>query len=231
MAETTKKEKDPGEVVLKGVILSFPWVITPQEGKVDKDTGKKGADKYNCSLLVLKTDKEQLGKLKTARGKVTLAKYGAESKVPKYRPDKICYRDGDLEDWEGYAGKIYVSASATLDKPPKLVDRDKTELDKTEAAKRFYGGAVVNAVIRLWCQDNEHGKRLNAEIKALQFVKHGERCGAKPVDIDDVFDDISDQDFGDDIGGSDDDFGGDDDDLLGGGGGSSSSSDDDDLLG
>ncbi len=36
-------------------------------------------------------------------------------------------------------------------------------------------------MIRLWYQDNHYGKRINASLRNVQFVKDGEPFGAKPV--------------------------------------------------
>jgi len=45
-----------------------------------------------------------------------------------------------------------------------------------------YAGCYVNMSIRLWAQDNQFGKRVNAQLRAVQFVKDGEAFGDKPVD-------------------------------------------------
>jgi hypothetical protein len=38
-------------------------------------------------------------------------------------------------------------------------------------------------------QDNKHGKRANAMLKSVQFLRDGESFGAAPVNPDDEFDD------------------------------------------
>jgi hypothetical protein len=50
----------------------------------------------------------------------------------------------------------------------------------------------------VWAQDNKYGKRINASLEAIQFVRHGEAFGAKPVIAEEVFDDLG----GDDDGGA-----------------------------
>ena len=47
---------------------------------------------------------------------------------------------------------------------------------------------------------NEFGKRINANLRAVQFVKDGEAFGVKPVDAEDEFDVLE----GDAAGGDDD---------------------------
>ena len=48
-------------------------------------------------------------------------------------------------------------------------------------------------VIRLWWQDNQFGKRINASLEVVRFRKDGEAFGAAPVSAD-VLDDIDDED-------------------------------------
>ena len=48
----------------------------------------------------------------------------------------------------------------------------------------IYSGCMVNMVVQLWAQDHpEYGKRINANLKAIQFFEHGPAfSGAAPVD-------------------------------------------------
>jgi hypothetical protein len=220
MAETAKKEV-LGEVKLKGVILSFAALFEPADDSKDKETGETIKGQYKANGLMKKgtpETAENMAKIKAASTQVKLAKYHDESKFPKYKPEKVCLRDGDLENWEGYEGHWYISSNSA--DMPVLLDRVRDEKGKwvelTKAnggPKKLYSGAVVNIIVRIWAQDNEYGKRINAEIKAVQFVKHGTPfSGRAPVDPESAFDD--------------DDVGADDLDMENGAG----YSDDDDLI-
>jgi hypothetical protein len=71
-----------------------------------------------------------------------------------------------------------------------------------------YAGCYVNATIVVWAQDNEHGKRINAQVKAVQFFKDGEAFGAAAVNPDDEFtDDMAGEVGGDFTDDEDDDDG------------------------
>lgn len=175
-----------GEVRLRNVRLSFAHLFEPQEGKVDDATGVKGEPRYGCSFLIPKnTDegKANMAALKKASAEVKEAKWGKNQ--PNLKPEKLCVRDGDLESYDGYEGHFYCSAGNA--RQPVLVDRDRTPLDK--GSGKLYSGCYVNAIVRLWAQDNKHGKRLNASLEAVQFLRHGEAFGAKPVDPMSAFDD------------------------------------------
>ena len=52
-------------------------------------------------------------------------------------------------------------------------------------------GNFYNAILRIWPQDNNFGKRLNCSLEAVQYVSPGERFGAKAVDVSSEFDDLS----------------------------------------
>lgn len=196
-----------GEVILKNVRLSFADLFKP--GKPQKnDDGETVPGKYKCNLLLEKGTEDtnrQIKQMKAVAEQVKAEKWG--KKIPKLKPEKVFLRDGDTEDWDGYEGCFYVSANNQ--NQPVLVDRKKDAKGKwieltiqNGGPKLLYSGCYVNAIIRIWAQDNQHGKRLNASIESVQFVKHGEAfSGGKPVDPNEKFEDMEDDDE-DDIGGS-----------------------------
>ena len=200
-----------GQVFLKNVRLSFADIFKP--GKPQKnDKGEMVPGKFKANGLMLKTDpdtKTNLAKIKKASEQIKEDKWGKPEKWPKLKAEKVCLRDGDQEDWDGYDGCWYISANNQ--NQPVLVDKDRTVLTlANDGPKKLYSGAYVNMIVRLWAQDSaEYGKRINASLEAIQFVKHGEPfSGAKPVDPNEVFEDIDDVD---EIGGDDS---GDDEDLI-----------------
>jgi hypothetical protein len=112
------------------------------------------------------------------------------------KPEKVCLRDGDLENWEGYADMLYVSANRReADGPPRVITNRK-DADKKWITARAgedncpYAGCYVNAIVRVWAQDNEHGKRVNASVEAIQFLRDGDSfSGAAPINVDEEFSD------------------------------------------
>jgi hypothetical protein len=91
-------------------------------------------------------------------------------KGAKLPADKVCLRDGDDVDYAGYAGHMSIKASTA--KRPLVLDRDRSPL--TEDDNRMYAGCYVNAMIELWAQNNQWGKRINANLLGVQFFKDGE---------------------------------------------------------
>tara|TARA_Y100000593_G_scaffold83521_2_gene157526 strand:- start:29061 stop:29750 length:690 start_codon:yes stop_codon:yes gene_type:complete len=228
----TEQKLNPMKVVLINVRASFlsiyePNVQTQDDGSkretwkanalIDKDEYKSGEAKAKYMGKVMPV-KDALAKASAAAKE---KKWGDEKKWPKLKPEKVFVRDGDLEDWEGYPGNYYVSANAPLSDKPACVTNRKNKDGWIPAepggAGAPYSGCYINMTIEVWAQDNEHGKRVNAKLKAIQFRADGEAFGAAPTDPNDDFDDDmvgEEGDIGDDdvVGGEEDD--GDDDALI-----------------
>ena len=56
----------------------------------------------------------------------------------------------------------------------------------------------MNASIELWAQDNSFGKRVNASLRGVQFLKDGDAFAGGGAASDDEFDDLATDDFADD---------------------------------
>lgn len=193
MAKSEETAK-PGKVSLPGVRASFLFVFDMKPGKIDEATGNMGKPSHQGTFLFPKDTPEGI-KLKKMIDKVIedvkKAKWGAT--IPKLKPEKLCLRDGDLEDYDGYAGHWYISSSNPG--PVVVVDRDRSELTKANGGPaKLFSGAFCNATLRIWAQDNEHGKRINASLEGIQYVRKGEPFGAKPIDPNEEFPDLSDMD-------------------------------------
>lgn len=159
------------QVILTNVRLSYPHLFTAKAAQ--------GSDKakYSASFLLDKgKDAKQIKTVQAAIDSLLAEKF----KGKKLPADKICLRDGDAKDDENYAGKFYINASN--DKRPQVVDTDKTPLASDD--NKPYAGCYVNGVLRLWAQDNQYGKRINASLEAVQFWKDGEPFGAPAVSLD-----------------------------------------------
>lgn len=166
------------KIKLPNVRLSFPSVFHKAQFNGQET-------KFEATFLLSKTEHAALiDQIKAAiKDKVTNDLKGA-----KLGADKICLRDGDETEYEGYAG--HMSLKASNKKRPMVLNKDKTPL--TEDDNVIYGGCYVNAIVELWAQNNEYGKRINANLLGLQFVKDGEAFGGggESVKADD-FDDLS----------------------------------------
>jgi hypothetical protein len=168
-------------VQLKNVRLSFPSIF-----KRNVFEGVEG--KYEATFLIPKSDKKTKAKLDKL---IDAAIAEAKVKVPS---DKRCLRDGDDSEYDGYEGNW--SLKAASGRRPTVINRDKTPV--TEDDEIIYAGCYVNAIIDVWIQDNQWGKRVNANLYGIQFVKDGEPFGLGSVDVTDDFEDFDDEDDEDD---------------------------------
>lgn len=124
--------------------------------------------------------------VKAAFQKVAEEKWGAkagEVYLTLKAGNKLCLHDGDAKaDKEGYKGNLYLTASNKT--PPLIIDGGKNVL-KVSSGKP-YSGCYVNLAIDLWAQDNNFGRRINASLAGVQFVRDGQRlAGAGIASADD----------------------------------------------
>ena len=167
------------QVKLKNVRLSFPSLF--KRSSFDGNEGK-----FEATFLFPKTDTETYEKVMDA-----IEKCKVENKNTKIASDKLCIKDGDDIEYDGYEGMWAVKASNN--KRPTLLDRDRSQL--AEEDEVLYAGCYVNAIIEPWSQNNKYGKRINSNLLGVQFVKDGEPFGDGPVDVSNEFDDIEDDDL------------------------------------
>lgn len=174
--------------------LSFPKLFTPEEFQGD------GKPMYSCSLIVDPKNPaiKQIRDAMEVMGKAKWPKEWPSVKKTMDAKDLSCLHDGDTKDFDGYAGMLYISCRAPANKRPTIIDRDRSQLAEKDG--KIYGGCYVNAMIELWAQDNKFGKRINAQITGVQFVRDGDSFGggASAADAED-FADIADGADADDM--------------------------------
>ena len=167
-------------IKLKNVRLSFPSLF--KRASFDGQEGKFEA----TFLLNKETHAETIKEIEAAiKEKITVDLKGA-----KLGADKICLKDGDNIEYDGYAGHFSIKGSNS--KRPMVIDRDKTPL--TEDDNKIYAGCYVNAIIELWAQNNSYGKRINANLLGVQFFADGEPFGDGVKASADDFDAFGDDD-------------------------------------
>lgn len=173
-------------VKLKRVLIAFPDLF---EAKAFAGGGEA---KFKAAFLIDKGD-PQLKKIQDAINAVGTEKWG--EKWPEVRKvlvndRKMCLGDGEHKSqYEGYEGRMFLNASNKS--RPDVRAADKTPLVR-EDGLLLNGGALVNAGISLWAQDSrQYGKRINAELKGVQYLCDQEQWGGGVSLGDDFFDDES----------------------------------------
>lgn len=174
------------KIRLQNVRLAFPALFQPQAV-----VSGEGEPAYSATFII-PPDHPQIREIKTAMKEIAKQKWGAKADQTLgllEKQDKTALHDGDLKsNYDGFAGQFFISARSKT--RPTVVDRDRTPLTSSDG--KPYGGCYVNAVVELWAQDNQYGKRINASLGGVQFAKDGDSFGGGGTVVDaDDFDDLS----------------------------------------
>lgn len=171
-------------IMLRDVRLAFPSLWKPTAPR----SGGEAA--FSASFLMPKNHR-QLVELDNAFKAIAKDKWGLKAdailKALK-QGDKLCLHNGDSKsEYEGFEGNMFVSARSKV--RPTVFDQQRQEL--SEADGKPYSGCYVNVSLELWAQDNSYGKRINAQLRGVQFLRDGDAFagGSRPADADE-FDEI-----------------------------------------
>lgn len=159
--------------------------------------GGEGEPAFSCTAIIPK-DHPAIAELRAAEEAVAKEKFGAkaaeELKAIRAK-DRGVVHDGDTKsNYDGFEGNAFVSARSKT--RPTVIDRDRSPL--VAADGRPYSGCYANVMVEIWAQNNAYGKRINAQLMGVQFVKDGDSFGggAGPA----AADDFPDLDAGEDAG-------------------------------
>jgi hypothetical protein len=104
-----------------------------------------------------------------------------------YKKDKVCFKrtektNASGEVFAGFENMFFLNASNKS--RPLVIDQKREPL--TQADGKPYGGCYVNVQLDVWPQDNEWGRRVNATLRGVQFVRDGDAfSGGSPASVDD----------------------------------------------
>lgn len=170
-----------GCIRVDGVVCSYPHVDKPWR-KNDGDTLK-----FSITGLAPKETHDEAKKLLVRQ----INRLLEEAKMGKIGAEHKFVRDGGSEDdatKPEQANMWVIKASENVERPPKVRDQRTKLLTPDEIRKLIYAGCIINILIRPWAQNNKHGKKINANLIAVQFVRDGERIGEAAIDDDDAWD-------------------------------------------
>ncbi|MTI71061.1 MAG: DUF2815 family protein [Firmicutes bacterium] len=134
-----------------------------------------GEPKYSVSLIIPKSDKKTITKIKAAieeAKKEGLSKLGG--KIPANL--KTPLRDGDIDraDDEAYADSYFINANSSV--KPGIVDKNVQPIfDQTE----FYSGCYGRASIVFYAYNANGNKGIAAGLQNLQKLEDGEPLGGR----------------------------------------------------
>lgn len=184
---TDTKTQPIGRIMLKNARLAFPNLFEPVQ------VNGEGEPRYNATLL-LAGDHPQLKELRAKIKAVAADKWhdkGDSTLKSIAAKDAVCLHDGDTKSqYDGFAGCMFVAAAAQVNSRPTVIDGQRSPVTAKDG--KVYAGCYVNASIELWAQDNKWGKRVNAQLRGVQFLRDGDAFSAgRPADSDE-FEDVTD---------------------------------------
>jgi hypothetical protein len=180
---------------LSNVRLSFPQLVEPRSAK------KGGVPKYSADFL-LEPNSPEVQKFFAEVQKAATEKWkehaAAVLQIVQNDRKLRCYGKGEekvngktFKVYEGYEGKVYISANK--EQMPKMIQADGSPIDATntmayqQLARKLYGGCYVNAAVRPWLQENEHGRGVRCDLLAVQFNRDGQPFGEAVADASAMF--------------------------------------------
>ena len=169
---------------LSNVRLAFPKLFEPET------FNGEGKPAYSAAFII-DPKHPDMAKVKAAIEQVAAEKWTAKAKpilAAILAKDDSCLHNGDLKaQYEGFEGNHYLSSRCYT--RPLVINADKTPLAAQDG--RPYAGCYVNASIEIWAQDNGFGKRVNATLKGVQFLRAGDAFAGGAPASEDEFDDVS----------------------------------------
>lgn len=158
-------------VMLMHARLAFPSLERPEQFQ------GRGEPRFSAVLLIEPGSASHV-KCKAAMRVAAAEKWG-EAKADAAVKDltaagKVAMWDGDIkaDKYDGFEGMIAISAHSQATAPPVLLDGQKNQLPRNTAT--IYPGCYVKASIAFLAQDNQLGKRINAQLRGVQFAKDGD---------------------------------------------------------
>lgn len=177
---------------LNNVRLAFPSIFEPRQ------VNGQGKAAFSASLLFepnSEAHKAASAVIKAAAAEKWGAKGDAVLKT-LLASDKVCLHDGDAKsNYAGFEGMKYISARSLT--RPLVLDERRQPL--VEADGKPYGGCYVNALLDIWAQDNQFGKRVNATLSGLQFLRDGDAFVGGATASEEDFDDVTAPAMADDL--------------------------------
>lgn len=175
------------KVKLENVRLAFPNLFTP------KAVGD-GEPSYSAAFPVAPGSANAKA-LAAAVEAVAKEKWGAKATgvlTELKSKGRVGYKEAPLsKEGEVYDGFEDMHSLNTSSKTrPLVIDGQKNPL--TAADGKPYAGCYVNAQVEVWAQDNSYGKRINAQLKGVQFLRDGDAFGGGAPASTDDFESIED---------------------------------------
>ena len=164
--------------MLKGVTLSFPAIAEPQAfGEGEPAYGAKfaikpGSEQHKALEAAIAAEADEAWKDKAESVLKMLEEDGKVAFTKKvYRSKKTG------EAYQGFEGMHYLSTRNAKTQPTVFDQYGKEVVGKGYIERQAHSGAVVNASVEVWAQDNKWGRRINCSLRGIMLTGEGENLG------------------------------------------------------
>lgn len=178
------------KLILQNVRCSYVYIQKPRK----KDNGEAG--NYGLQLLIPKSDKAMVAKIRKAVDEALVDKFGADA-VNKKGRYKLPLRDGDEErDGEEYKGHYFINANNS--KKPGIVNKNNEPADQDDLEEYCYSGAYFHCSVNIYGFPPKDGGKPGVAVglNNVMLRKKGERLDGS-VSADKDFAEFADEDGSD----------------------------------
>jgi hypothetical protein len=165
-------------IMLKNVVLAFPALAEPQ-------SFGEGEPAYGAKFPIRPNSEQQKAIEAAVLAEATEAwKDKADSVLKMLEEDgkvaftKKVYRSKKTgEAYQGFDGAHYLSTRNAKTQPTVFNQYGEELSGKGEIEAKAFSGAVVNASVEIWAQDNKWGRRINCSLRGVMLTGEGENFG------------------------------------------------------
>lgn len=178
-------------LMLKNVQIAFPALAEPQAiGEGEPAYGGRFVIDPKNTAMVAEIEAAILAVAKAKwkeDGEAILAMLTEDKKVAFERRPYVSKKTG--KPYAGFEGKFNLGTRTAANKPqPTVFDEYGKQLTtKQDIERTVYSGALTNAKVEFWAQDNSFGRRINCSLLGVMYAGAGESFGggAAPASADD----------------------------------------------
>lgn len=175
-----------GTILISDVRISYPH-IDKMWRKNEKDTLAYSA----TGILPVATHQPAIDLLTEVCDDIIKER----NKGKDIKDDAKFIRDGKPTKKPEYAGAWIVASRET--EKPTVLHPDKSEMESPEEIKReIKAGFYTDLLVQPWWQDNEHGQRINASLRAVRLRREGPLIAEGGISKDDAISSFDDDDEG-----------------------------------
>ena len=166
------------QLLLTNVTLAFPALGEPQAfGEGQPAYGAKFPIEPNSENAKLIEDaiKAEAKEAWADKADSVLAMLVEDGKVSYSRREYRSKTTG--EPYAGFEKMFYLGTRNASVQPSVYDQYGDPVVGKAEITRKAFSGAVVNASVEVWAQDNKWGKRINCSLRGIMLTGEGQSFG------------------------------------------------------